>query len=817
MEGEDLRYFTIILLTLMFVSGCGGGGGTTPSRNSSSIGTFPNGSPGSGGAAVPSIVSGLSSIYSSTAQTITITWNATPNADTYEVRLGGGLIGTPTSPTYTFSGAASNTTYTFSINGVSTTVGAGPAASTTVNTTANTTTITGTLSHQITGASVSIYGGISGLITSTTSLTGGFTLNVTAPNSGITTESLYIVTSGGTGTGILAATAPEYRGIIGNIDYANPASFTAVINEASTVLYAQAASKAGGYIVGNTAQDTAMKAAYDQATIDAGTASGNAELIAMTTLYVDSLISTNGTAFTASTPTQFALGVLTFGNARLGGSGILPVVSLDTQASSLASGFNPSVSLTSAFVNTLTASNPALSFAGVSQARLSNLRATNANIISSLATAPTAPSPTNTTSAGAITMTWNPSATATSYDMYLNGVVNSNVTTGPFTFTALTNGVTYSVGITAKNSVGASTLASATATPSAVPAAPLGLTTVFDAATNSINVTWTNNATVSSYNVYNGLTLLANVTTPSFTISNVVTGTTYSISVAGVNASGEGAKSLSTITPVVLPAAPTGLVATAQTNGNVFVVWNPYNGSTSFTVKVDFGLSILTTTTNSLTLTGLTTGVPHTVTVTATVGGVASAEATTNITITSPTAQQLPAPATLTVTTLNATTLHLTWSPVTGAASYQVKVNNGTATIALGIFQDISPVTPGSPVLLTVAPVDAQGNVGAVGSASGTLVPAITTAPINLVDTNVVVGSADASLSWSVTDPNGLSTNNGGFIKLILDGGAPVILGNTATTFGFVALSAATHTFQVFQCNDAGCGAGAALAEVLPH
>jgi len=809
----------MVFITLCILSGCGGGGSTPSSRTGSSIGTFPTGpgpAPGPAPVQLPPAVTGLSAVYDPVAQTIVLTWNATPTADTYEIRRGGGLIGAPTSPTFTFNGAPSNASFTFTVSAVNVT-GTGPSVSTTVSTTANTTTISGTIPHQITGATVNIYGGVSGLISTTTSTAGAFTINLTAPNSPVASESLYITSAGGTGTGILAVTAPEYRAVIGTITYASPVSLTATVNEASTVLYSQAVSNSGGFIVGNTAQDTAMKSAYDQAVIDTATANGTAELIAMTTLYVENLIASNATAFTASTPTQFALGILGLGNARLGGSGILPVATLDAQAASLASGFNPTASLTSAYVNTLIAGDPALSFSGVSQARLATLRAANATIVSALATAPTAPAPVVTTSPASITMTWTPATTATSYDMYLNGVVVANVTAGPYLFTGLTNGVSYTVGITAKNSVGASTIATATATPSAVPSAPLGLTSVFDAATNAINVTWTNDATVTSYNVYNGVTLLGSVTTPSFTITNAVSGTAYSISVAGVNASGQGAKSLTTITPVVLPAAPTGLVATTQTNGNVFVVWNPYNGSTSFTVKVDFGITVLATATNSITLTGLTAGVPHTITVTATVGGVVSAEATTTFTISNPGAQQLPAPTGLTVTTLNATTLHLTWSPVTGAAKYEVRVNNGTATIAFGIFQDVSPITPGSPVLFTVAAVDAQGNVGALASVSGTLAKAITTAPINFVDTNVTVGSLDAVLSWSLTDPAGLSTANGGFVKLTLDGGAPVILGNTVTTFSFIALSAATHTFQVFQCNDVGCGPGGALAEVLPH
>ena len=807
----------MVFITLFILSGCGGGGGgggNSSSRNSSSIGQFP----GAGGGTVlaPPAVTGLSGVYDPVAQTIILTWNATPTAGSYEVKSGGALIGAPTTPTFTFNGAPSNASFTFTVSAVNAT-GTGTATSTTVSTIASTTTISGTLPHQINGATVNLYGGVSGLISTTTSTAGAFTINLTAPNSLIASESLYITSSGGTGTGILAATAPEFRAIVGKITYASPVSLTSTINAASTVLYSQAVSKSGGYVVGNTAQDTAMKSAYDQAAIDAATSNGTAELLAMTTLYVGNLIATNGTAFSASTPTQFALGVLGFGNARLGGSGILPVATLDTQAASLALAFNPTASLTSAYVNTLLASDPALSFTGVSQARLATLRAANATIVSVLATAPTAPTPVVATSPTKVTMTWAPTPTATSYDMYINGAVVANVTAGPYIFTGLTNGVTYTVGITARNSVGASAMATATAAPSAAPAAPLGLTSVFDAATNAINVTWANNATITSYNVYNGLTFLGSVTTPSFTIINAVSGTTYSISVAGVNASGEGAKSLTTITPVVLPAAPTGLVATPQTNGNVFVVWNPYNGSTSFTVKVDFGITVLATATNSITLTGLTAGVPHTITVTATVGGVVSAEATTTFTISNPVAQQLPAPTGLAVTTLNATTLHLTWSPVTGAAKYEVRANNGVPTISFGIFQDVSPITSGAPVLFTVAAVDAQGNVGAIASVSGTLAKAITTAPINFVDTNVTIGSPDAVLSWSLTDPVGLSTANGGFVKLTLDGGAPIILGNTATSFSFVALSAATHTFQVFQCNDAGCGPGAALAEILPH
>lgn len=100
------------------------------------------------------------------------------------------------------------------------------------------------------------------------------------------------------------------------------------------------------------------------------------------------------------------------------------------------------------------------------------------------------------------------------------------------------------------------------------------------ATAHSVSLTWTEPAlgsgvpAVTSYNIYRGTTAggegttpLASTTTPSYTDTAVVAGTTYFYEVAAVNSVGVSPMSnevSGTIPNLVVPPAPTGLAATAQ-------------------------------------------------------------------------------------------------------------------------------------------------------------------------------------------------------------------------------------------------------------
>ena len=164
-----------------------------------------------------------------------------------------------------------------------------------------------------------------------------------------------------------------------------------------------------------------------------------------------------------------------------------------------------------------------------------------------------------------ISLTWNASAGATSYN-----VKRSTTNGGPYTTiaspatpsyanTGLANGTPYYYVVTAVNSAGESNPSSqATATPAAsvsVPPTPTGLQAT--AGNAQIILTWNASSGATSYNVKrsttNGgpYTTIASPATASYTNTGLTNGTPYYYVVTAVNSAGEsGPSSQATATPV---------------------------------------------------------------------------------------------------------------------------------------------------------------------------------------------------------------------------------------------------------------------------
>ncbi len=120
--------------------------------------------------------------------------------------------------------------------------------------------------------------------------------------------------------------------------------------------------------------------------------------------------------------------------------------------------------------------------------------------------------------------------------------------------------------------------------PSGLPAAPSGLTATATS-TSQINLSWTNNATnqsgfqidqATNSGFTQGLTTVtvgANATT--YNATGLTTGTTYYYRVRATNAIGDSANSstASAMTEGTLPAAPSGLSATAASSSQINLSW----------------------------------------------------------------------------------------------------------------------------------------------------------------------------------------------------------------------------------------------------
>lgn len=151
---------------------------------------------------------------------------------------------------------------------------------------------------------------------------------------------------------------------------------------------------------------------------------------------------------------------------------------------------------------------------------------------------------------------------------------------GKATFTGLAEGTVYSFRAQDTNSVGASGY-SATVTASTL-AAPVTNVATSNVGVGSATLTWTASAsTVTGYNVYKDGILLGSVASgvTSFDVSGLNEGTSYVLSVAAVNASGESAKvDTSVKTSISAPGPVTNLAASAVNPDSVTLSWS---GSTA--------------------------------------------------------------------------------------------------------------------------------------------------------------------------------------------------------------------------------------------
>jgi hypothetical protein len=177
--------------------------------------------------------------------------------------------------------------------------------------------------------------------------------------------------------------------------------------------------------------------------------------------------------------------------------------------------------------------------------------------------APSGPPPTPTgltATAGnsQVSLTWNTSTGAASYNLYrsVNGGAYSQLNTSPITTTSytdsgLTNGTSYCYEATAVNSSGESAKSSpacATPQPPPPPPTPTGLTAT--AGNAQVSLVWNASTGAASYNLYRSVNggaysqlNTSTITTTSYTDSGLTNGTPYCYEATAVNSSGESAKS----------------------------------------------------------------------------------------------------------------------------------------------------------------------------------------------------------------------------------------------------------------------------------
>jgi fibronectin type 3 domain-containing protein len=278
----------------------------------------------------------------------------------------------------------------------------------------------------------------------------------------------------------------------------------------------------------------------------------------------------------------------------------------------------------------------------------------------------------------------------------------------------------------------------------AAPAAPAGV--VATGGNTQVNLTWNASSGATGYYVKRSTTSgaeaqIATPSTNSYTDSAVTNGTKYFYVIAAYNTYGQsGNSSEVSATPALpVPAAPTGLTATAG-NAQVMLAWTASAGATSYNVKRSTTSgsgyqTVSSPTTTSFTNGGLTNGTTYYYVVTA-VNSSGESGASAQASATPAAAPQPPAaPTGLTATAGNAQ-VSLTWTASAGATGYHVKrsTTSGTgytqiAAPSVANFLDMT-VTNGTAYFYVVSALNTAGE--SANSSQATATPANVAADVTI-------------------------------------------------------------------------------------
>ena len=300
--------------------------------------------------------------------------------------------------------------------------------------------------------------------------------------------------------------------------------------------------------------------------------------------------------------------------------------------------------------------------------------------LTTLAPAPTAP----IVSIGSITAvsfvaTWTGGLNSTSYTYTLNTVPITPIVEGKTaTFTSLSPETTYSLVVTAVNTVGSTSATSVSATTLILPpTAPIvSINTIRD---TSFNATWTGGIRATSYTYsINGQLVTpstdAGLASKSASFTGLSPSTSYSLIISAINSTGPTYSSSTSLT--TLPPAPSAPFVTISSVTAVSFVgsWTGV-GATSYTITLNGTAVTPTVSNNSASFTSLLPNTSYTLAVTAinSTGSSPSSSVSTT-TLTSPTK---PTALSASITSSSFT---VSWTGGTDVSSYTYLLNGSPFT-----------------------------------------------------------------------------------------------------------------------------------------
>ena len=226
----------------------------------------------------------------------------------------------------------------------------------------------------------------------------------------------------------------------------------------------------------------------------------------------------------------------------------------------------------------------------------------------------------------ALTLSWTASTGATSYDVYQGSTLIGNTASTTYNVTGLTQATSYTFKVIAKNAggpasgvtVSAATIVAADTTP---PNDVTNLTVSNNITGTSLTLNWTasDSSDIASYDIYQGLTFLANVTGTTYAVSGLTVGTQYTFSVRAKDTSGNvatGTTVTATTVDTTSPSNVTGLNYSNLSTTSVNLTWTASASNDVTGYDIYNGATLVTNTAStSYTVTGLTQNTNYTFTV----------------------------------------------------------------------------------------------------------------------------------------------------------------------------------------------------------
>ena len=390
-----------------------------------------------------------------------------------------------------------------------------------------------------------------------------------------------------------------------------------------------------------------------------------------------------------------------------------------------------------------------------------------------------------TVNGDSVSLTWEASSDANSYNVYRDGNLLSSVSSNSFSESGLAD-ATYLYEVTVVGATGESTdRASVSATINNLPPdAPTGLTATVDG--DSVSLTWDVVSDASSYKVYRDGGLLSSVRSNSFSDSGLANAT-YLYEVTAVDTNGEGTSRASVSATVnnLPPDAPSGLTATVD-GDSVSLTWNAVGDASGYNVYRDGGL-LGSVSGNSFSDSGLNDGTYLYEVAAVSATGESASRAAVSVTI----ANSPPNAPTGLTATVSGDSVLLNWDAVSGASSYKVyRSGNFLSSLSSNSFNDTG-LAAGT-YLYEVTAVSAAGESTSRSSVSATIDNSPPNAPTGLTAT---VDGASVSLTWS-------AVSDASSYKVYRDGGLQGSL-NT-NSFNDSGLADGSYLYEVSSVSAAG-------------